>query len=55
MEVLASIDVGDGAHPVLVRQGAVLGASFHPELTGDRRIHELFLELAASGAVARSK
>ena len=25
--------------PVLVRQGAVLGASFHPELTADRRVH----------------
>jgi pyridoxal 5'-phosphate synthase pdxT subunit len=46
VEVLASIDVGDGAHPVLVRQGAALGASFHPELTEDRSVHRLFLELA---------
>jgi 5'-phosphate synthase pdxT subunit len=29
--------------PVLIRQGAVVGATFHPELTGDRRIHELFV------------
>jgi pyridoxal 5'-phosphate synthase pdxT subunit len=51
VEVLASIDVGDGEHPVLVRQGAVLGAAFHPELTADRRVHRLFVELAASVAV----
>lgn len=31
--------------PVLVRQGALLGATFHPELTEDLRIHELFLSL----------
>ena len=54
VEVLATIDVGDGAHPVLVRQGPVLGASFHPELTEDRRVHGLFLELAASGASVAS-
>jgi 5'-phosphate synthase pdxT subunit len=57
VEVLATIDVGDGDGdlPVLVRQGAVLGAAFHPELTGDRRVHGLFLALASSGAaVARN-
>ena len=31
--------------PVLVRQGHLLGATFHPELTEDLRIHELFLSL----------
>jgi len=31
-------------HPVLARQGAVTVASFHPELSGDRRLHELFLQ-----------
>ncbi len=31
--------------PVLVRQGHVLGATFHPELTDDRRVHELFLRI----------
>ena len=30
--------------PVLVEQGPHLVATFHPELTGDRRVHELFLE-----------
>jgi len=46
-------DAGDGvevlaAHdgvPVLLRQGRFLVASFHPELTGDTRVHERFLEL----------
>jgi 5'-phosphate synthase pdxT subunit len=39
VEVLASHD----DVPVLVRQGAVVVASFHPELSGDLRLHELFL------------
>ena len=39
-KVLASYD-GD---PVLVEQGRHLAATFHPELTGDNRVHELFLE-----------
>ncbi|MFH1012438.1 MAG: pyridoxal 5'-phosphate synthase glutaminase subunit PdxT, partial [Candidatus Peregrinibacteria bacterium] len=29
-----------------VRQGRILAASFHPELTGDTRIHEYFLKMA---------
>ena len=44
VEVLASYDHGDGAHPVLVRQGPVWGASFHPELAHDARVHGLFLD-----------
>ena len=32
--------------PVLIRQGRVIGATFHPELTADRRVHELFLNTA---------
>jgi len=45
VEVLATLDHGDGAgeHPVFVRQRHVWGASFHPELTGDVRLHQLFL------------
>lgn len=39
VEVLAAID----GEPVLVRQGRHLGATFHPELTADTRIHQLFL------------
>lgn len=42
VEVLATLDHGDGEHPVLVRQQNAWGCSFHPELTSDTRIHELF-------------
>jgi 5'-phosphate synthase pdxT subunit len=50
VEVLASVRQGsDGAaSPVLVRQGSVLAACFHPELTTDRRIHQLFTEMCAA-------
>ena len=44
VEVLATHDHGDGAHPVLVREGRVWGCSFHPELTSDDRVHRLFVE-----------
>jgi len=37
-------------HPVAVRQGHVLATAFHPELTGDRRLHRLLAELVAEGA-----
>lgn len=33
----------DGGEPVLVRQGNVLAASFHPELAGDDRLHDYFV------------
>ena len=36
------LSVHDG-HPVLVRQGAIWGATFHPELSGDLRLHQRFL------------
>ncbi|MGK2902163.1 MAG: pyridoxal 5'-phosphate synthase glutaminase subunit PdxT [Mycobacterium sp.] len=39
VEVLASA----AGHPVAVRQGSVLATSFHPEMTGDRRVHALFV------------
>ena len=32
-------------HAVAVRQGAVLATAFHPEMTGDRRIHHLFVDI----------
>ena len=44
VEVLATLDHGDGEHPVLVRQGNVWGCSFHPELTSDLRVHRLFTD-----------
>jgi 5'-phosphate synthase pdxT subunit len=34
--------------PVLIRQDRILGATFHPELTTDRRIHKMFMTLARS-------
>ena len=42
--VVASHDHGDGENPVLVRQGAAWGCSFHPELTSDVLVHGLFLD-----------
>jgi pyridoxal 5'-phosphate synthase pdxT subunit len=50
VEVLASLD-GD---PVLLRDGRVLLASFHPELTDDLRVHEFFLELVREEAGVRA-
>jgi 5'-phosphate synthase pdxT subunit len=44
VEVLARVD----GHPVAVREGAVLAVAFHPELSGDERVHELFLERVRS-------
>jgi 5'-phosphate synthase pdxT subunit len=41
VEVLAELD----GEPVLLREGRFLVASFHPELTDDTSIHELFLDL----------
>lgn len=41
VEVLAAID----RHPVMVRQGRILATSFHPELTGDDRIHQMLLAM----------
>jgi pyridoxal 5'-phosphate synthase pdxT subunit len=46
VEVLATVDPGDGAPRIVaVRQGALLATSFHPELTGDIRVHQLFAEM----------
>ena len=46
VEVLARVD----GWPVCVRQDNVLATTFHPELTGDARIHRRLLELAADSA-----
>jgi 5'-phosphate synthase pdxT subunit len=42
VDVLAEID----GRPVMVRQGSIVATSFHPELTGDDRLHTLILEMA---------
>jgi 5'-phosphate synthase pdxT subunit len=41
VDVLAEVD----GHPVLARDGRLLVAAFHPELTNDTRVHERFLNL----------
>jgi 5'-phosphate synthase pdxT subunit len=47
VDVLASIESAATGerHPVFVRQGTVLATSFHPELTGDTRVHEMLLNI----------
>ena len=45
VDVLARIERGAVDSIVAVRQGALLATSFHPELTGDHRIHEMFLSI----------
>ena len=40
VEVLAALD----GQAVLCRQGLVWASAFHPELTDDRRIHQLFMD-----------
>lgn len=50
VEVLAERD----GEPVLLRDGRVLVAAFHPELTDDRRIHERFLELVREATSVRA-
>ena len=46
VEVLATVGTGPAAGRVVaVRQGPVLATSFHPELTGDHRVHGLFVDL----------
>jgi 5'-phosphate synthase pdxT subunit len=41
VEVMAAV----GEHPVMVRQDRILATSFHPELTGDGRIHQMLLAM----------
>lgn len=45
VEVLATCD----EVPVLVRQGHLVASSFHPEMTGDARLHEMFVEMVRAG------
>jgi 5'-phosphate synthase pdxT subunit len=44
VQVLARAD----EHIVAVRQGRVLATAFHPEMTGDRRVHKLFVDMVIS-------
>jgi pyridoxal 5'-phosphate synthase pdxT subunit len=53
--IIASVGPGvkvlaeDAGHPVLVEQGRILAATFHPELTDDPTIHEYFIKMARNG------
>jgi 5'-phosphate synthase pdxT subunit len=49
VEILASVD----GHPVAARQGNLLAISFHPEIAGESRLHELFLGEVAPGRLRR--
>jgi 5'-phosphate synthase pdxT subunit len=50
VEVLAEVD----GRPVLAREGRFLVAAFHPELTDDTRLHELFLDSVREALVVRA-
>lgn len=47
VEVLASVD----NHPVAVRQENILATSFHPELTGDSRMHQYFVDVVCKNKI----
>jgi 5'-phosphate synthase pdxT subunit len=49
VEVLATDPMG---RTVAVRQGRLLGTAFHPELTGDRRVHRALVEMISTGTRA---
>jgi 5'-phosphate synthase pdxT subunit len=44
VEILAT----EGSDPVVVRQGTVMAATFHPELSDDTRVHRAFLEMVSA-------
>jgi pyridoxal 5'-phosphate synthase pdxT subunit len=50
VEVLAAVD----GHPIAVQQDHLLAISFHPELSGETRLHERFLALVARAAAERA-
>lgn len=47
VEVLGSVNFEGLSHPVAIRQSHLLATSFHPELTGDLRIHKFFIDEVA--------
>ena len=50
VEVLARVEDGPASGRIVaVRQGRALGTAFHPELTGDGRVHALFVEMVRQG------
>lgn len=55
VDVLARVPDGPAADRIVaVRQGDVLATSFHPEVTGDRRVHAYFVEMVR-GSLSRAR
>jgi 5'-phosphate synthase pdxT subunit len=50
VEVLASVEYDGQPRVVMVRQGNVLATSFHPEITDDDRVHEMFVRMVQERA-----
>ena len=46
VEVLGTVD----DHPVAIRQGNVIAVAFHPELAGEKRLHEMLLAMSRNGS-----
>jgi 5'-phosphate synthase pdxT subunit len=56
VEILARVPDGPAAgRAVAVRQGVVIATSFHPEITGDHRVHRLFVEIVRSATGGRAE
>ncbi|MCU1492268.1 MAG: pdxT [Acidimicrobiaceae bacterium] len=54
VEVLASVELAGALRPVVCRSGVVTVAAFHPEISGDPRLHELLLaDIASRSGAAR--
>lgn len=51
VKILSEVKTKDGTHAVAVRQGNLLATSFHPELTGDLRVHRYFFDQVCTGAI----
>ena len=51
VQVLSEVKTAQGAYAVAVRQGHLLATSFHPELTGDLRVHRYFFDQVCTGAI----
>jgi len=56
VEVLATVEEGPAAGRVVaVRQGRLLATSFHPEVTGDHRFHQLFVQMVRDARADRGR
>jgi 5'-phosphate synthase pdxT subunit len=51
VKILSEVKTAEGSHTVAVRQGNLLATSFHPELTGDLRVHRYFFDEVCTGAI----